>query len=59
MDPNGNIYPIPTGQANPEDEARLDGYLKARAEADAAAHAEHLAAMEVKVRELQEKADRG
>lgn len=28
MDPKGNIYPLPNGERHPEDEARLDGYLR-------------------------------
>lgn len=54
MDPNGNIYEDDPRLIPAEDKARLDGYLKACAEADQDAHAELLAAM-AKVRELQEK----
>jgi hypothetical protein len=50
MDPQGNIYRTDKARRNSsdkeaaraslrEDEARLDGYLKARAEADAEKHA--------------------
>lgn len=46
MDPRGNIY---SGLEVPgEDKARLEGYLMARAEADADDHAEHLAELEAK-----------
>ena len=30
MDPHGNIYPSP--EPSPEDKARLDGYLRGKAE---------------------------
>lgn len=47
MDARGNIYEgTEDDPVTPEDKARLDGYLKARAEADLAAHMERLAALE-------------
>jgi hypothetical protein len=56
MDAKGNIY---MGHDVPgEDQARLDGYLRARAEADATAHAEMLAELEAQTRALQEQMDR-
>jgi len=56
MDPRGNIYE--DENVPPEDAARLDGYLKARSEADKAKHDELLqdikrAAHDVKVREME------
>lgn len=54
MDPNGNIYEAPEDEIPAEDKARLDGYLKARAEADARAQLEALAA---KLNRLEAEAD--
>lgn len=56
MDPMGNIYESDDVPA--EDKARLEGYLKARAEADADKHADLLAEMEAKVRALEAEQDR-
>ena len=38
MDALGHIYQAPEDEIPSEDAARLDGYLKARAETDLAAH---------------------
>lgn len=57
MDPRGNIYQ--SENVPPEDKARLEGFLKGRAEADREDHEalvrEQLAALEA----LEEEKDRG
>lgn len=56
MDPNGNIYESENVSA--EDKARLDGYLRGRAEADLLQDVK-LAAYEAKVRQMEQEARRG
>lgn len=51
MDPNGHIYE--SDNVPPEDAARLDGYLRGKAEAELLKDVKQ-AAYEAKVREMQE-----
>lgn len=64
MDPNGNIYRAPEDEIPAEDKARLEGFLRGRAEADAPNDRELLdeikaAAYDAKVRAMQEAEGRG
>ncbi len=55
MDPNGRIYEAPDDQIPAADKARLDGYLKGRAEGGLLDDVK-AAAFEAKVRELEDAA---
>lgn len=53
MDQNGHIYRAPEDEIPAEDKARLDGFLRGRAEVDKALISEARAKeMEARVREL-------